>query len=319
MQRDHQGRFWLFSTADPPALFDASGRFLRMLGRKGRGPGEYVAPHVALFLEDSVVVLDGRQRRASVLNEKLEYVRAILMPSQMYRPILISWPDSIIMADRVPAPRSDGWPIHLVSLAGTAGSGEGKVLRSFAQANGKSPPDDNLFPWFVALASDGFWAAPPTSYELVHWKRDGLVETRTLRRQPNWFRESSASIGNPAIGGVAATPPSPAITGIEEDEAGLLWVYTHVPSPSWQETWSAFNEKPRMQVRPSEVHLEKLYQTRIEVIDPKAGRVLTRTTVDGFFVVNAMPGHRLAVYTTDDEARGEKTSVLQFDLVRPGR
>ncbi len=319
VHRDLDGRYWLFSNAAPPTLFDSTGQFLRMLGRKGRGPGEYVAPHSAFFLRDSVVVLDSRQRRASVLNRELQHVRAMVMPAQMYNTIVLSWPDSIVFSAWIPIAESVGWPLHLVSFA-QSGDDVADIVRSFGPGDGGARPSDSMVrTWYLAIAKDGFWSAPPGSYQLVKWKRGTFERLRTLRRAPSWFSgESNAAIGAAPRNGMPWIPPSPAIVDIEEDGEGLLWTYVRVPATKWKDAWSRvkLDIDAGRQPRISDLRWEKLYDTRIEVIDPIAGRVLARTTLDGFFAISASRGRRLAVYATDD-MRGETVKVLEFTLNRP--
>ena len=320
VHRDLNGRYWLFSNAAPPALFDSSGSFLRMLGLKGKGPGEYIAPHDAFFLGDSVVVLDSRQRRASVLNRELQYVRAMVMPAQMYHTVVLSWPDSIIMSGWIPNAASVGRPLHLVSFARSNVDDVAAVVRSFGPGDGGARPSDSMVrTWYLAIAKDGFWSAAPGSYQLVKWKSSTLERLRTIRRDPSWFRgESNAAIGAAPRNGLPWIPPSPAVVGIEEDGEGLLWTYVRVPAQKWKDAWSRVKRDidSGRQPRISDLRWEKLYDTRIEVLDPVVGRVLARTTLDGFFAISASRGRRLAVYATDD-MRGETVKVLEFTLNRP--
>ena len=322
VDRSGDGRYWLFSTAAPPALFESSGRFLRMLGRKGRGPGEYIAPHNAFFIGDSIVVLDSRQRRASVLNRELRYVRAMVMPAQMYHTVVLSWPDSVVMAAWVPNAESGGWPLHLVSFASSDVDDVADVVRSFGIGDGGTRPRDSMIrTWHLAIARDGFWSASPGFYQLVKWKSNTLERIRTFRRDPSWFHgESNAAIGAAPRNGRPWIAPSPALVGMEEDSKGLLWTYVRVPASGWKDAWGRvkLDIDAGKQPRISDLRWEKLYDTRIEVIDPVAGRVLARTTVDGFFAVNVSRGNRLAVYATDD-TRGETIKVLEFALIRPAR
>lgn len=319
IRQDAQGRYWLFSQSGPPALFDGSGRFLQLLGSRGQGPGEYQAPHDALFLADTFVVLDARQRRASVLSSARGYVRSTLMPSYMYRSVILSWPDSIVVADRVPWPKSVGWPLHLVSLAGSKPDDMGAVLHSFGPGDRQAEAGDIMGKnWLIADSKSGFWTTSTTRYELAQYSRSGLRLTWSLRRRLSWFEGTEGSIGVPAVRGRPARAPDPAIAAIEEDDEGLLWVYIHVPSPSWREAWSLIRTDARGEVQGRAIRYEKFYRTRIEVLDPRAGRVLARETLDGFFVVNAVGGRQLAVYSTDGGVRGETVTVLRFRLVRSG-
>lgn len=119
----------------------------------------------------------------------------------------------------------------------------------------------------------------------MKWKGNTLERLRTLRRDPSWFHgESNAAIGAAPRNGRPWIPPSPAVVGIEEDDEGLLWAYVRVPAPGWRDAWSRvkLDIDAGRQPRLNDLRWEKLYDTRIEVIDPVAGRVLARTTVDGF-------------------------------------
>ncbi|MEP6832280.1 MAG: 6-bladed beta-propeller [Gemmatimonas sp.] len=41
VQQDRQGRIWVFES-ESMCVFDRNGKFLRVLGRKGAGPNEYL-------------------------------------------------------------------------------------------------------------------------------------------------------------------------------------------------------------------------------------------------------------------------------------
>lgn len=310
VRQDRRGRYWIFRQSQPPVIFDEDGQFLQLLGPKGQGPGEYIAPHDALFVEDSIVVFDARQRRASVLDSGLKPVRTLFMPSYLYRTTVVSWPDSIITADRIPGPSSVGWPLHLVSFLSTAAESKGSVLKSFGPGDGQARPVDITtgLTWLLTPVRNGlFWAASPASYDLTQWTTNGLRLSLTISRRPSWFGESQGGIGSPKVA------PAPVIAGIDEDEQGFVWAFVHIPHPSWKDAWG----KPRAdggEFRISDVRHEKFYRTRIEVIDPKTARILARTSLDGFYVVNALGGRGIAVCSSDEE-RGERVSILRFELV----
>jgi hypothetical protein len=55
-------------------VYDKDGQYLRTVAQKGRGPGEFETPASFDFLSDGrVVILDGRNRQVSVLNENGVY------------------------------------------------------------------------------------------------------------------------------------------------------------------------------------------------------------------------------------------------------
>jgi len=60
-------------------IFDASGRHVRSVGRSGEGPGEYSAANgLAWLADDTLVIVDQRGNRYSLLSLDGEYVRSVL-------------------------------------------------------------------------------------------------------------------------------------------------------------------------------------------------------------------------------------------------
>ncbi len=59
-------------------VFDATGRYVRTIGRKGQGPGEFMATNSIDFdNEGRLLVLDNRQRRIQVFSSRGEIVKTI--------------------------------------------------------------------------------------------------------------------------------------------------------------------------------------------------------------------------------------------------
>ena len=80
------------------ALFDSSGRFVKTVGRKGQGPGEFQGP-IAVFAwrADSVVVFDPANLRWTVLDPRLMASRtatapdsAIRLPTWLYQGAMVN-------------------------------------------------------------------------------------------------------------------------------------------------------------------------------------------------------------------------------------
>jgi hypothetical protein len=73
---DDQGRVYVMDWGDVHIkVYDSQGRFLRTIGRKGQGPGEFDTPSFFdLTKSGKICILDGRQRRVTFLTSQGEYV-----------------------------------------------------------------------------------------------------------------------------------------------------------------------------------------------------------------------------------------------------
>jgi hypothetical protein len=60
-------------------LYDRTGRFVRLLGRSGGGPGEYRRPLIALYL-DTLVIYDAVLNRETIMNLDGKVVRSFPVP-----------------------------------------------------------------------------------------------------------------------------------------------------------------------------------------------------------------------------------------------
>ena len=97
---DGRGRFYATSVArrGEIAIFGPDGRFLRLLGRTGKGPGEFSMPHPITFgTADTMIVFDPSNYRISTLSPSYEPVATV--------PITGYARDALRRDGRVGAPR----------------------------------------------------------------------------------------------------------------------------------------------------------------------------------------------------------------------
>jgi hypothetical protein len=74
---DPKGDIYVLDLSDSNIKkFDASGRFLKVIGRKGQGPGEFSVPTDLAFANDKLVVLDRGNRRLCALTPDGEFIKA---------------------------------------------------------------------------------------------------------------------------------------------------------------------------------------------------------------------------------------------------
>jgi hypothetical protein len=115
-------------------------------------------------------------------------------------------------------------------------------------------------------------------------------------------------------------PPPPYVAGANMDSRGRLWLYVQVPAPAWR---AARADVPRQGRRGTgeasgsafALDLARLYQTRIEIIDPGTGRLIA-SGVTPHRIIEALsrPG-LVAAYRLDDDV--PVVSVLRFELSEP--
>lgn len=307
VRQDSNGRYWVFRRDQLPTLFSAKGERLQVIGRRGRGPGEYVEAYDMLsVVGDSVVVLDGNGRRATVLDPALRPTRFVQLPFEIHGAAVVAWPDTVVGSGIVQTASEFGWPLHRVSFRPQTAV----VGKSFGPGDGDMPPDGSMRSWhWVAPTSEGtIWTAWAYAFDLTEWRTDGSIQ-RALVRRPTWFTEvSSVGLGNPT------TPPPPLIASIQQDSGGLLWVVARVPAATWRNAWPNLAPGTR-EVLGRQLARELLYSTIIEVIDPATARVVARRSVDRYAVAG-LPARRVAYYGVDERTGAETLSVAQLSLRR---
>jgi len=96
---DDQGRVYVMDWGDVHIkVYDSQGRFLRTIGRKGQGPGEFDTPSFFdLTKSGKVCVLDGRQRRVTFLTSQGEYVSSFRFDG-FFRTLAIDGQDRLFLA-----------------------------------------------------------------------------------------------------------------------------------------------------------------------------------------------------------------------------
>jgi hypothetical protein len=304
---DSEGRYWVIRNNELPVIFDSAGRFLRVLGRKGQGPGEYLLPTDVLSVPpDSVVVLDGQQRRGTVLDKQLRVVRTLVLPLNVFSSVVVSWPSRIIGTGVASGPREAGWPLHELSFASGR---EGTITRSFGSGDGELRPDWGARTHHsITTPKDAmFWAAWAYGYVLTQFNLAGRP-VRALARQPEWFREPS----QPGIG-TPTTPPPSRVADVAQDAQGFLWVFIRVPAKKWKAAWPSLPPGTR-EISTRRIAMQDLYDTVVEVIDARMARVVSRTMISGSYFVNTLPGMRAAMYDVDADGV-EAVSIVSLALV----
>ena len=82
IKMDGRGRFYVSSNYDPTiAVFDSVGRFIRRIGRRGPGPGEFSSPPQVRFgAGDTLYAVEMYRRRMAVFSPDYALVRTATLP-----------------------------------------------------------------------------------------------------------------------------------------------------------------------------------------------------------------------------------------------
>lgn len=256
---DSRGRIFLYAAYSPPVkAYDAGGRYVATLGAEGQGPGEFRGVGaVRVSAGDTVHVFDGDNLRTSVFSPALRLARTTRLEIPPQTEAAALGGDRVVLGVPLRSPSRAGLPLHLLD--------GGRVVRSFGSTSGAFRPD---IPYFderaIAPAGPGrVWVVHKNRYQVELWSTDGR-KLRELRRSVAWFP--------PHVAERPVSPDRPPPTTIQQvavDGAGRLWIKILVPDRDW-----------RRAVRAGGPHGYTVrdragyYDTLIEVIDPRRGRVL---------------------------------------------
>ncbi len=305
---DGRGRYWVRVGTDPPRLFDSAGRFLRMAGRSGQGPGEFFHPYFFLALPgDSMLVVD--EGFATVFDADLLDDRRITTRATLYPTIILSWPGDIIAVGNRPGPTWGVNRVHRVSLAGR----DLQFLESLPRDSSpplRQPYPPNLLQVLAVSGPNSFWTADRTLYDVLRWTRDsGFVQV--LQRRPRWFADRSKfGIGNPR------EAPQPHLVALHQDEAGRLWVYSKIAADSWRSAWDRV-PPGAVEVPATQIDQEKLFTPVVEVIDPVSATVIARQFL-GRDLSDVLPSGRVASYEVDANGVGRLT-IMELIISGTGK
>ncbi|NOT08888.1 MAG: 6-bladed beta-propeller [Gemmatimonadales bacterium] len=284
--RDSRGRYFVLqpNKEEMPIVFDRGGRFLRRIGRKGDGPGEFrFAAHGTVDAADSIFIVDW-VGRASVFSPDFKYVRSFPFPQGVRSMVVLRNGDLLanaLVSDR----QTIGLPFHLFRRDGNRYAAAGDRSRPYIHTE-----NYRLAHRVTPAAAGGFWSVPRIGdYHLEYWNALGKREAH-FRSSPDWFVELPPDIGlrDP----FKLDPPVSMIEAIWEDRSGLVWVVTRVADPkrhlARQDTVRTPEGKA---VVPSD--LDRTSDSIIEVIDPRTHRVMAWHRFDEYLHF-AVGGGRVA-------------------------
>jgi hypothetical protein len=266
LQRTADGRF-LFSsyeTGGQILVFDSAGAHVGAAGRRGRGPGEYVFVDRLVVAGERVHAFDLVARRRTVLDHALEPVRMDGVPFQALSVAVLH--DTLTVVNMaMPSPERIGYLLHVLGE-------DASILRSMERQGQQFPFTSQQRRRLARLDGRRFLSAHASAYRIDEWSADGDLLATWTREVP-WFQsyETRCCIVHPD------EPPQAMLRDIRVDADGRLWTLVTVPDARWQ---SVIVEDPMHGYRYTDV--AAFYDTIIEVIDLRTGRVIGSARLDPF-------------------------------------
>ena len=241
------------------SVFDLSGAYLRTVGGRGEGPGEYQSISYIVAGPRYIHVFD-RYRGRTMLDYDFQMVRTDRFPGEILSAAVVR-DDVVVFVAVVPTPESIGHKFHVLRSSGE--------LASFGY--GGEVYSTELVPratrTIVAGYNDTVWAVPREVNRLVRW--DLVPEPKIGKVFDRRVAEFEAGGGTfmPATLGSALL-----------DDRGL-WLVWHTDDPDWT------GSPPSLEtLTPSSYDADRLRDGWLDLVDPATGRTIARYHQDSAFM-----------------------------------
>jgi hypothetical protein len=291
-------------------VFSAQGRHLLSIGKRGKGPGEY--EFISEIVCDSAgvtFVFDHALRRLTVLDSTYRVVKThslSLAPEPGSHAVLVDQPKGIFIGQHVPSKELSGVALHLIDSLGT--------VRSLPETGDGFRVDAPTNQVRILAAGDGgrAWSARVNAYRVDLWNLTSSKIVSTYIRKPRWF---SAWIRRGEISPEGGLVPE--IKALQYDRLrGWLWVIVQVPSSD--KDWytglvSEIGPDGRKYYGPGD--LNKVYDSIVEIIDTKSGRLVLSQRLGPNLRRFIAPGEAISIGTDGDGS--EYIQVWRIQTTHP--
>ncbi len=276
---------WIVVDANTPDIyrFDARGRYISPVGRRGAGPGEFRRPDLAFaYLGDSTAILDQTQGRWSVFDPLGRYARAVRWVGGAPTDVAVRPSGAVVVSAQYATRSSFGLPLHEFAPSG-------ELIRSFGAPTNMRVDDPSSIPILhlpsKPLRDGSLWAIDARAPRLTHWSPTGKLLTEwTLPMQG--FAPLRSSVSRVMTGAE--------FFGIDVDSLGHVWLALGYPDSHQSDALGdeiTVDGLKRRRVN----DYGRYFDTQMIVLDPSTGRILASRVVDDMVLGSVAPGRFRAI------------------------
>lgn len=286
---DSLGRFWL-GQEEFIKVFTPDGRYLRQVGRKGKGPAEFeLAWPVYTDGAGRVHIIDNGNSRESVFAGDFTLLREQRLPPFDFRsPVPLGDDSTYAVSGWLSTVEGLGHPVHV--LRG------GDVVRSFGNSDSLAATNPFIMERLLAADAAGrVFTAPRFEYEIIAWTQSGRRVVGYSGPQLNEGTVQWAPYNrddNPI--------PSELVSLRLHDDK--LWVVSWRVQRDWRDKVEDRlypNGMVGLRNKPG-ITFDSLLATRIEVVDLEARRIVARADLPELFTGFIGEGVLLQNLESDD-------------------
>lgn len=279
-------------------LFDASGRFVREVGGRGQGPGEFESMGGVWILPgDTILVTDGRLRRLVFFDSALKHVRTVRMitPQDRRDPgvvdlgagrTLLATSSNVMTTPPSAEPYYFTQDLYIYDLDGKAARRIGTFGASEHFAQTTKPENGGVAYWdrtfgrrtTIRATGNEIVIGDGTTWELRRFSQSGALNTilRSTQAPPAVTRADRAAVRAADLEGVKTEDRAveerrldempyperfPAFQRFETDPVGRTWVKRYPKPGDRAESWSVISADGRYLAEitlPPRVHLRSV-------------------------------------------------------------
>ena len=265
---DDAGNYWVGQQQEGVVkVWDAEGRFLRQVGRRGDGPMEFHRPApVRTDSEGRMHIVDLDIGRETVVNADFSYhADRLLDPGGSHLAVPLGDDGRYLLNRARMTTQRVAMPLHIVDGP--------DVRHSFDRMAGLDAT--GFAPRVLAVDLDArIYSTREGDYLIQVWSDSGR-RILGLRGPTLNEREAARGYWSPD------NPPRNRIFAMQVDGERRLWVIVHVLKNDWQDHMDhRLLPNGRMAYGPTDDDMKAIYETRVDLIDLASGLLIARRRHD---------------------------------------